>query len=131
MKALILAAGFGTRLLPYTLTVPKPLFTLMSKPVLGHCIEQLVNMGCSQIIINTHYLHKQIREYIKIYQHSCHEQNGFFAKVCPQCLEDEGYCMQCINPNNKPDEGKSNDDNSNVNEPNDDNCNDRADRIAA
>ncbi len=65
MKALILAAGFGTRLLPYTNTVPKPLFTLGSIPVLGHTIDLLIRSGCRQIIINTHYLPELITDYIE------------------------------------------------------------------
>ena len=66
MKALILAAGFGTRLLPYTQTIPKPLFTLISRPVLEHTIEKLVQTGCHEILINTHHLHEQIEEFIRL-----------------------------------------------------------------
>ncbi len=65
MKALILAAGFGTRLLPYTNTVPKPLFTLGSFPVLGHTIHLLIRSGCRQIIINTHYMPDLITGFIE------------------------------------------------------------------
>ena len=65
MKALILAAGFGTRLLPYTQKIPKPLFTLMSKPILDHAIKKLVDIGCEQILINTHHLHNQIKTFIE------------------------------------------------------------------
>lgn len=64
MKAFILAAGLGTRLLPYTRTLPKPLFTLLSKPILEHAIQQLVDIGCHQIIINTHHLHDQLKHFI-------------------------------------------------------------------
>ena len=70
MKAFILAAGFGTRLEPYTRTIPKPLFTLMSKPMLEHGIEHLVKAGCSQILINTHHLHSQISEYVEQSQYN-------------------------------------------------------------
>ncbi len=65
MKALILAAGFGTRLLPYTQIIPKPLFSINSMPVIGHTIEKLINAGCTEIIINTHHLHEQIENYFK------------------------------------------------------------------
>jgi len=65
MKALILAAGFGKRLLPYTEAIPKPLFTIDSKPVIGHTIEKLIKAGCSDIIINTHHLYDQIENYIQ------------------------------------------------------------------
>lgn len=64
MKALILAAGLGTRLLPYTKTIPKPLFTLISSPMLEHIIQQLVDTGCEQIVINTHHLHEQIKDFV-------------------------------------------------------------------
>lgn len=64
MKALILSAGFGTRLLPYSKQIPKPLFTLMSKPVLEHVIKQLVDNGCEHILINTHHLHYQIEAFV-------------------------------------------------------------------
>ncbi|SDU61055.1 sugar phosphate nucleotidyltransferase [Desulfobacula phenolica] len=64
MKALILSAGFGTRLLPYSKTIPKPLFTLMSKPLLEHVIKHLVDNGCDYILINTHHLHDQIEAFV-------------------------------------------------------------------
>lgn len=64
MKALILAAGFGTRLLPFTRKIPKPLFTIQSKTVLEHVIQQLVDAGCEQIVINTHHLHDQIAFFV-------------------------------------------------------------------
>ncbi len=64
MKALILSAGFGTRLLPYTKTTPKPLFTIDNKPLLDIIIEQLIHAGCKDIIINTHHLAKKINDYI-------------------------------------------------------------------
>ena len=63
MKALILAAGYGTRLLPYTLKIPKPLFTLNSIPILEHLIKQLFEHGCEEIIINTHHLHEQVEDF--------------------------------------------------------------------
>jgi aminoglycoside/choline kinase family phosphotransferase/choline kinase len=64
MNALILAAGFGTRLLPYTRTLPKPLFTLGGKPVLQHTIEWLIQSGCRRIMINTHHLSHQITDFL-------------------------------------------------------------------
>ncbi len=64
MKALILAAGFGTRLLPHTQTRPKPLFTLAGTPILGIAIDRLIRIGCTQILVNTHHLHQQIKAYI-------------------------------------------------------------------
>jgi len=65
MKALILAAGFGTRLLPYTNSVPKPLFTLNQRPVLDLAIEKLIHCGCDKIFINLHHCHEQIHAFIR------------------------------------------------------------------
>ena len=60
MKAMILAAGFGTRLLPYTRSTPKPLFTIAERPILDLAIRRLAAAGCHALIINTHHLHDQI-----------------------------------------------------------------------
>jgi NDP-sugar pyrophosphorylase family protein len=64
MKALILAAGFGTRLLPYTEYLPKPLFPLANRPLLDIHIRNLEKAGCTGILINTHHLHQKIEEFI-------------------------------------------------------------------
>lgn len=63
-KALILAAGLGTRLAPYTDITPKPMFTLAGKPLLYHWIKRLEKAGCAEVFINTHHLHTQIEDYI-------------------------------------------------------------------
>ena len=65
MKALILAAGFGTRLLPYTETTPKPLFTIDGQPVLDITICRLIEAGCQKIVINTHHLNDKITAFVK------------------------------------------------------------------
>ena len=64
MKALILSAGFGTRLLPYTQFTPKPLFTLNGRPVLDLAINRLRQIGCDTILINTHHCHEAIENFI-------------------------------------------------------------------
>lgn len=64
-KTMILAAGFGTRLLPYTGHTPKPLFTINNRPVLDHIIKSLENAGCEAIMVNTHHLHTKIETFIK------------------------------------------------------------------
>ena len=64
MKAMILAAGLGTRLLPFTETTPKPLFTIAGRPILDRIIRSLQSAGCEAVIINTHHLHRKIEAYI-------------------------------------------------------------------
>ena len=60
MQAMILAAGFGTRLLPYTKLRPKPLFPLLNEPLLLLTIRHLQAAGFDHIIVNCHYLRQQI-----------------------------------------------------------------------
>ncbi len=62
MQAMVLAAGFGTRLLPYTKLRPKPLFPLLGEPLLLLTIKRLQNAGFDHIIVNCHYLKEQIVE---------------------------------------------------------------------
>ena len=64
MKALILAAGFGIRLLPFTKNTPKALFPVSGRPLLDTIILNLENAGCKAIIINTHHLYKKIDSYL-------------------------------------------------------------------
>ncbi len=57
---MILAAGFGTRLLPHTLVRPKPLFPVLNKPLLLLTIERLQRLGFDHIVVNCHHLRGQI-----------------------------------------------------------------------
>jgi MurNAc alpha-1-phosphate uridylyltransferase len=59
-KAMILAAGFGKRMLPLTAKIPKPLIKIGSKTLLARSIELLIKLGIDEIIINTHHLSKEI-----------------------------------------------------------------------
>ena len=62
--AFILCAGFGKRLNPLTLDIPKPLIKLNNIAVLETCINLIESLGIQQIIINTFYLKDQIHEFI-------------------------------------------------------------------
>jgi NDP-sugar pyrophosphorylase family protein len=64
MKALILAAGFGTRLRPFTENTPKPLFPIAGRPLLDILVHNLQDAGCEAIIINTHHLYLKIKRFI-------------------------------------------------------------------
>lgn len=65
MKAMIFAAGFGTRLKPLTDTCPKALVKVGNKPMLQHTIEHLIKYGFDEIIINIHYLGNQITAFLQ------------------------------------------------------------------
>ncbi|KAJ3206946.1 mannose-1-phosphate guanyltransferase [Dinochytrium kinnereticum] len=55
MKALILVGGFGTRLRPLTLTIPKPLVEFGNKPMIVHQIEALVKAGVKDVVLAVNY----------------------------------------------------------------------------
>jgi NDP-sugar pyrophosphorylase family protein len=61
---MILAAGLGTRLQPYTHIIPKPLFPVAGRPLLGIAIDNLIAAGCEALVINTHHLHERIENFI-------------------------------------------------------------------
>lgn len=65
MKAVILAAGIGTRLNPITLKKPKCMVKVAGEPILAHQIRAYVNAGISEIIIVAGYKINQIKEYCK------------------------------------------------------------------
>lgn len=62
--AMILAAGLGTRLKALTQDKPKALVTLNGKPLLQHCIENLIANGFHHIVINVHHFGDQIIEFV-------------------------------------------------------------------
>lgn len=63
MKALVLAAGFGTRLQPLTLAVPKPMIPIVNKPIMEYNIELLKQYRIKEVYANIHYFPEQIENY--------------------------------------------------------------------
>ena len=63
MKAVILAGGLGTRLKPYTNSLPKPMLPLGEKPILEHLIEWVRKNGVKEIVLCVSYLRKKIEDY--------------------------------------------------------------------
>ena len=64
MKALIFAAGLGTRLRPITDTMPKALVPVGGKPLLEHVATKLIAAGYDELVINVHHFADQIRDYV-------------------------------------------------------------------
>ena len=60
MQAMLLAAGFGTRLRPYSLMRPKPLFPICNTPLLDLLLDKLTQANCKRVVVNCHYLADQI-----------------------------------------------------------------------
>lgn len=63
MKAMILAAGKGTRVRPLTYDLPKPMIPILGKPVMAYLVEHLAKYGVTEIMVNVSYLHEKIEDY--------------------------------------------------------------------
>lgn len=61
MRAMILAAGYGTRLWPLTLDRAKPALPFMGRPLVGYVAEYLARFGCDEIIVNLHHRPESVR----------------------------------------------------------------------
>lgn len=65
VKVLLLAAGLGTRLRPLTDTTPKCLVPIAGRPLLDYWFDRLSEAGLHDVLINTHHLREQVRDYIQ------------------------------------------------------------------
>lgn len=74
MKAMIFAAGLGTRLKPLTDTMPKALVPVAGRPLLEHLILKLKSFGFGEVIVNVHHFPEQIITFI-------HANNSFGIRV--------------------------------------------------
>jgi N-acetyl-alpha-D-muramate 1-phosphate uridylyltransferase len=62
--AMVLAAGFGERMRPLTLRMPKPLVPLAGRPLLDHVLDRLAAAGVKTAIVNVHYLPEQLEAHL-------------------------------------------------------------------
>lgn len=89
MKAIILAAGQGTRVRPLTYELPKPMVPILGKPVMAYLIEHLVAHGVHKIMVNVSYLHEKIEEYFG----DGHQYNAQIGYSFEGYVNDEGLVM--------------------------------------
>lgn len=64
MRALLLAAGLGTRLQPLTSYLPKCLVPIHGRPVLDYWLENLLDHGVEEVLINTHFMAPMVQKYL-------------------------------------------------------------------
>ncbi len=65
MKAIIPAAGFGKRLRPHTLTVPKVMLNIAGKPIIGHIIDAIEQAGITELHVITGYKNEKVESFVK------------------------------------------------------------------
>jgi NDP-sugar pyrophosphorylase family protein len=61
MRAMILAAGYGTRLWPLTIDRAKPAIPFMGRPLVGYVAEYLARYGCEEVVVNLHHRSESVR----------------------------------------------------------------------
>jgi MurNAc alpha-1-phosphate uridylyltransferase len=64
-RAMVLAAGMGTRMQPLTNTMPKPLVKAAGKPLLDHVLDRLADVGVERAVVNVHHFADQIINHVK------------------------------------------------------------------
>jgi len=64
-RAMIMAAGFGTRMRPLTNTIPKPLVKVQGRALIDHVMDRLVAAGVKTIVVNIHYMGDQIKAHVE------------------------------------------------------------------
>ena len=70
LKAILLSAGFGTRLRPLTENIPKCLIKVKGKPLLDIWLSKLEKLGFDEVLINTHYLSEKVEKFISLRKES-------------------------------------------------------------
>src|SRR5579871_5390368 len=90
LKALLLAAGLGTRLRPLTDVLPKCLMPVDGRPLLGLWLERLCNAGVTDIVINLHHHATLVRDYV---EHSPFAPNVTLAEE-PELLGTAGTLVR-------------------------------------
>ncbi|KAF2400922.1 mannose-1-phosphate guanyltransferase [Trichodelitschia bisporula] len=83
MKALILVGGFGTRLRPLTLTLPKPLVEFGNKPMILHQIQALAAAGVTDIVLAVNYRPEVMTEKLKKYEKEYNVRIEFSVETEP------------------------------------------------
>jgi MurNAc alpha-1-phosphate uridylyltransferase len=65
VTAMVLAGGYGERMRPLTLTMPKPLVPLAGKPLIDHVLDRLADAGVKTAVVNVHYLPDQLEAHVR------------------------------------------------------------------
>ena len=89
---MILAAGFGMRMESLTKNIPKPLLKINNSTLLTNTINFFENLGCKKFIINTHYLHENLKDYINLK----HPKKNIYLIYEPQILDTGGGVKNSI-----------------------------------
>jgi len=86
-EAVLLSAGFGTRMRPMTLGTPKPALPFLNRPVMHWALDRLVETGIERVLVNLHHLPDEVRETAAAYPSPV----DFFFSYEPELLGTAGF----------------------------------------
>lgn len=92
VTAMVLAAGFGTRMGKLTQDRPKPLIEVAGRPLIDHALSYLTEAGIGRVVVNLHYLPNQIRAHL---QHRSGPEI-LFSEEQPEILDTGGGIVQAL-----------------------------------
>lgn len=93
MKAMIFAAGLGTRLKPLTDTLPKALVPVCGKPLLEHTMRKLMASGIDEAVVNVHHFADMIEAWVDEQDWICTGQEGKAEGKILVHVSDERSCL--------------------------------------
>ena len=100
--AMVLAAGFGTRLRPITENLPKPLVRVAGTPLIDFALDRLAEIGVRHAVVNTHWLGEMIEDHLKdrkqptiefSHEREILETGGGILKALPRLGDDPFYVV--------------------------------------
>ena len=68
-RAMVLAAGLGTRMRPLTDTIPKPLIEVAGRPLIDHVLDRLAETGVERAVVNVHHFGEQLQQHLAKRKH--------------------------------------------------------------
>lgn len=80
-KAMVFAAGLGSRLKPLTDTMPKALVPVNSKPLIGHVFDRLVSAGFNDIVVNVHHFADMVEDWANTAMERCYKDMGIRISI--------------------------------------------------
>ncbi|MFQ6074999.1 MAG: sugar phosphate nucleotidyltransferase [Candidatus Bathyarchaeia archaeon] len=104
MKAVIVAAGQGTRLWPLTRRCPKPLIPLLGKPIIGYVLDALCKAGVKEVIVVIGYLGRMFKERLSrrpregvrihyVWNYDYTKGNGISVRAAERVVEDDDFLL--------------------------------------
>jgi N-acetyl-alpha-D-muramate 1-phosphate uridylyltransferase len=67
-KAMVFAAGYGTRLLPLTERIPKPLVPVAGRPMIEYALDKLIAYGIEEVVVNVSHHKEQLMDYLSAFK---------------------------------------------------------------